>query len=99
MLDTVSGAYGYYQPGGPYGAYGYARPALPGIGMAGAQGAVSGGNGQCRFVDTTVVKAIHAICLSADGHQFPASHMVGDTWINSGYEGEIARCLPGRSLR
>ncbi len=31
--------------------------------------------------------------------QFPASHMVGDTWINSGYEGEIARCLPGSVLK
>jgi hypothetical protein len=46
-----------------------------------------------------VVKAIHAICVSRDGHQFPASHMVGDTWINSGYEGEIARCLPGSVLK
>jgi hypothetical protein len=55
--------------------------------------------GACHFADTTVVKAIHAICVSADGHQFPASHMVGDTWIRSGYEGEIARCLPGSVLK
>jgi len=46
-----------------------------------------------------VIKAIHAICVSADGHQFPASHMIGDTWISSGYEGEIARCLPGSVLK
>ncbi len=45
------------------------------------------------------MKAIHAICVSADGHEFPASHMIGDTWINSGYEGEIARCLPGSVLK
>jgi len=45
------------------------------------------------------VKAIHAICVSADGHEFPASHMIGDTWINSGYESEIARCLPGSVLK
>ncbi|HKQ10745.1 MAG TPA: hypothetical protein VJS85_06110, partial [Rhizomicrobium sp.] len=76
----------------PAGAYGYARPVLPGV-------VAQSGGGQCRFVDTTVVKAIHAICLSADGHQFPASHMIGDTWINSGYEGELARCLPGSVLK
>src|SRR5262249_33996831 len=55
--------------------------------------------GQCSFVDATVVKAIHAICVSADGREFPASHMVGTTWIASGYEGEIARCLPGSTLK
>jgi hypothetical protein len=25
--------------------------------------------------------------------------MLGDTWINAGYEGEIARCLPGSALK
>ena len=55
--------------------------------------------GQCSFVDATVVKAIHAICVSADGREFPASHMVGTSWIASGYEGEIARCLPGSTLK
>ena len=60
--------------------------------------AVSGA-GQCRFEEATVVKAIHAICVSPDGKEFPAAHMTGDTWINSGYEGEVARCLPGTELR
>jgi hypothetical protein len=55
--------------------------------------------GRCRIAVTTVVKAIHAICVSADGHEFPASHMTQDTWINSGYEGEIARCPPGPVLK
>jgi hypothetical protein len=55
--------------------------------------------GQCRFADTTVVKAIHALCVSADGREFPASHMTPNTWINSGYDGEIARCLPGSVLK
>jgi hypothetical protein len=55
--------------------------------------------GQCRFTDTTVVKAIHAICVSEDGHEFPAPHMIPDTWISSSYEGEIARCLPGSVLK
>jgi hypothetical protein len=53
----------------------------------------------CTFQDTTVVKAIHALCISADGHQFPASHMVAETWINSSYEGEVARCIPGSHLK
>ena len=53
----------------------------------------------CHFVDATVVKTIHAICVATDGHQFPASHMTPETWINSGYEGEIARCLPGSTLK
>lgn len=54
---------------------------------------------QCTFQDATVVKAIHAVCVSADHHEFPASHMVADTWINNGYEGEIARCIPGSHLK
>lgn len=53
----------------------------------------------CSFTSATVIKAIHAICISVDGHEFPASHMVGDTWISAGYEGEIARCLPGSALK
>ena len=53
----------------------------------------------CTFQEATVIKAIHAICVSEDHHEFPASHMVGDTWINAGYEGEIARCLPGSALK
>lgn len=53
----------------------------------------------CTYQEATVIKAIHAICVSEDHHEFPASHMLGDTWINAGYEGEIARCLPGSSLK
>jgi hypothetical protein len=47
----------------------------------------------------TVVKAIHAVCISADGREFPASHMTAETWINSAYEGEVARCIPGSRLK
>lgn len=54
---------------------------------------------QCTIQEATVVKAIHAICVSGDGHEFPASHMLGDTWINSSYEGEVARCIPGSHLK
>jgi len=53
----------------------------------------------CTIQEATVVKAIHAICISDDGHEFPASHMLGDTWINASYEGEVARCLPGARLK
>jgi hypothetical protein len=106
-LNGMAGAYGHYQPGGPIGAYGYARPVMPGTVLAQGSGAVVLPRvgtgyvpaGPCHVVDTTVVKAIHAICVSADGHEFPASHMTGDTWINAGYAGEIARCLPGSVLK
>src|SRR5262249_25190201 len=47
----------------------------------------------------TVVKSIHAVCVSFEGREFPASHMVGDTWLDSGYEGEVARCIPGSHLK
>src|ERR1700744_953676 len=70
-----------------------------GVGYGAATQGVAAAGGGCHFVDATVVKAIHAICVSADGHEFPASHMTPDTWINSGYEGEIARCLPGSVLK
>ena len=53
----------------------------------------------CTLQEATVVKAIHALCISADKHEFPAAHMVPDTWINSAYEGEIARCIPGSHLK
>ena len=81
------------QPG-PAPVQGYSAAGRTGAGAAGV--AVGG---QCHFVDATVIKSIHAVCVSADGHQFPASHMTPDTWINSGYEGEVARCLPGSTLR
>ncbi len=53
----------------------------------------------CTWQETTVIKAIHALCVSEDHHEFPASHMVEDSWIRAGYEGEIARCLPGSVLK
>ena len=54
---------------------------------------------QCIEQDVTVIKAIHALCVSADHHEFPASHMVADTWIEASYEGEVARCIPGSHLK
>ncbi|MGD0144055.1 MAG: hypothetical protein ABSC92_12920, partial [Rhizomicrobium sp.] len=53
----------------------------------------------CDMQEATVVKAIHAVCMSADGHEFPASHMVAETWIDASYEGEIARCIPGSTIK
>ena len=54
---------------------------------------------RCTIQEATIVKTIHAVCVSAEGHEFPASHMLGDTWINGGYEGEVVRCIPGSHLK
>lgn len=54
---------------------------------------------QCQMQEATLVKSLHAVCISPDGHEFPASHMVGDTWIDSGMEGEVLRCIPGAHLK
>jgi hypothetical protein len=53
----------------------------------------------CRMQEATVVKAIHAVCVAAEGREFAASHMLGDTWIESSYEGEVVRCVPGAYLK
>lgn len=53
----------------------------------------------CEMQYASVVKAIHAVCVSAGGEEFPASHMVPDTWISASYEGEIARCIPGAHIK
>jgi hypothetical protein len=59
----------------------------------------SGASEQCVFQEATVVKAIHATCVSAEGTEFPASHMTGATWLDAGYEGEVMRCIPGSRLK
>jgi len=53
----------------------------------------------CEMQEGSVVKAIHAVCISSEGRQFPASHMTSDTWIDTAYEGEVARCIPGSALK
>ncbi len=65
----------------------------------GGGAAVAVARGHCEMQDATVVKSIHAVCVSADGREFPASHMTSETWINSAYEGEVARCIPGSHLK
>ena len=42
----------------------------------------------CEAQEATIVKAIHAVCVAASGEEFPASHMLADTWIEASYEGE-----------
>ena len=53
----------------------------------------------CEAQEATVVKAIHTVCVAASGEEFPASHMLGDTWIEGSYEGEVARCIAGATLK
>ncbi|HTN14856.1 MAG TPA: hypothetical protein VL094_08630, partial [Sphingomonadaceae bacterium] len=33
------------------------------------------------------------------GREYPASHMLPDTWIDGAFEGEVARCIPGAMVR
>jgi hypothetical protein len=52
----------------------------------------------CHMQEASVVKAIHVMCVAGD-REFPASHMIGDTWISASYEGEVARCIPGATIK
>ncbi|HEX4861647.1 MAG TPA: hypothetical protein VFV07_10455 [Rhizomicrobium sp.] len=65
----------------------------------GGGGVAAAASAHCEMQEATVVKSIHAVCIAADGREFPASHMTGETWINSGYEGEVARCIAGSHLK
>ncbi|HEX4079952.1 MAG TPA: hypothetical protein VHX61_13895 [Rhizomicrobium sp.] len=53
----------------------------------------------CETQQATVVKAIHTVCVAVTGEEFPASHMLGESWIESSYEGEVARCIAGSVLK
>ena len=53
----------------------------------------------CEMQEGSVVKAIHAVCVSSEGREFPASHMRPETWIDTTYEGEVARCIAGSTLK
>ena len=37
--------------------------------------------------------------MSAEGREFPASHMLPETWIDTSYEGEVARCIAGSTVK
>ena len=49
--------------------------------------------------EVSIVKAIHAVCVSMEGREFPASHMLPESWIDTSYEGEVARCIAGSTLK
>ena len=53
----------------------------------------------CVEQEANVVKSVHAVCVDRWGREYPASHMIPDTWIEGSYEGEIARCIPGSTVR
>lgn len=53
---------------------------------------------QCQMQEAVVVKSIHAVCVAGD-REFEASHMDAETWVNTSYEGEILRCIPGSHLK
>lgn len=53
----------------------------------------------CEMQEGSVVKAIHAVCVSEEGREFPASHMLRETWIDTTYEGEVARCIAGSTVK
>lgn len=79
-----------------YGSYSEETVIYKGVG--GEIGAVSTSEA-CEMTEATVVKAVRAICVAADGREFPASHMAPSTFIDESYEGEIARCIPGAHLK
>ncbi|MDR3528523.1 MAG: hypothetical protein P4L57_14730 [Rhizomicrobium sp.] len=68
-------------------------------GEIGAIGVAISTTGQCLMQEATVVKSVHAVCISPEGREFPASHMVAETWIDGGLEGEVLRCIPGAHLK
>ncbi len=97
--QSFASAFGYSGSGAFVGGGSYiAETPGPSVGDIGSIN-VEAPAPACTFQEATVIKAIHAVCVSADHHEFPASHMVPDTWIDSAYEGEVARCLPGSHLR
>ena len=100
--QSFASAFGYSGSGAVAVGGGSYIAEAPGPSMGGDIGTIAveaPAPAACTFQEATVIKAIHAVCISADNHEFPASHMVPDTWIDSAYEGEIARCLPGSHLR
>ena len=46
-----------------------------------------------------MVKAIHAVCISVRRPRVPGHHMMRETWIDTAYEGEVARCIAGSHLK
>jgi len=92
--QASSGAQVIVYSGG--GSYEYVNVRNEGGAVASAEASASA---HCAMQDATVVKAIHAVCVAPDGREFPASHMTAETWIDSAYEGEVARCIEGSRLK
>ncbi|HTT97537.1 MAG TPA: hypothetical protein VMF58_05770 [Rhizomicrobium sp.] len=70
------------------------------VNNSGAIGSVAvEAGGHCEMQEASVVKSIHAVCVSAEGREFPASHMLAETWVDASYEGEVARCIAGSHLK
>ena len=69
------------------------------VNNSGNIGAIATASGHCEMQEASVVKSIHAVCISAEGREFPASHMLAETWVDASYEGEVARCIPGSHLK
>lgn len=67
-------------------------------GAASTMGAIET-SGRCEMQEASVIKSIHAVCIAPDGRELPASHMIGDTWVDTGFEDEILRCIPGARLK
>jgi hypothetical protein len=80
-----------------YGGGSYEFVNVNNSGSVGALAVASGGH--CEMQEASVVKSIHAVCISADGREFPASHMLAETWVDASYEGEVARCIAGSHLK
>lgn len=55
--------------------------------------------GRWELREGTVVKALRAVCVAADGTEHPASRVDDNTWLDIGYEGELYRCIEGTHLR
>ena len=81
-----------------YGGSQYVTIVNKGSGNVGGNVSVNAQNA-CVEQEANVVKSIHAVCVDRTGREYPASHMIADTWIEGSYEGEIARCIPGATVR
>ncbi len=68
------------------------------VNKGGSMGAVNVQQ-HCEMQYASVVKSIHAVCVASNGEEFPASHMIADTWVSASYEGEVARCIPGAYIK
>ncbi len=91
VAGAASGAVGYSNSGS------YAESTV--INRGGGGEVTAAAEETCEMQEGSVVKSIHAVCVSNEGREFPASHMLAETWIDTTYEGEVARCIAGSTLK